>query len=95
MPSFTFGLASASRTKPARVLGIAVERLAEEALFVAECGIEARRIDAHGRGEVGDARALVALAPEHFERPLERLIHVESARAANCRGLDSHICSAH
>jgi hypothetical protein len=65
---------------------IAVERLAEQALLVAERGIEARRIDAHGRRQVANGRALVALAPEYFERSVERLIRIEGAGAANCHG---------
>ena len=35
---------------------VAVERLAEQRLLAAEGGVEARRIDAHGFGQVGDAR---------------------------------------
>ena len=66
---------------------IAVERLAKQALLVAEGGIEARRIDAHGPGQVAKGRALIALAPKHFERPVERVVGIESAGAANRHGL--------
>ena len=65
---------------------IAIEHLTEQALLVAEGGIEARRIDAHGAGQVAQRRALIALAPKHFERPVERLVGIESAGPADRHG---------
>src|SRR5664279_4090305 len=53
-------------------LRVTIQRLAEQGFLIAEGGIKARRVDAHGGGEVANARALVALAPEHLSEPTRR-----------------------
>src|SRR5262249_55134838 len=72
------------RPQPGGLPHIAVERLAEEALLVAEGGIEARRVDAHGLGQVRDRGTFVTVAPEYLQRLIERGAQIELARASDC-----------
>src|SRR5437868_6264251 len=71
------GLAEVGR----RTLGVAVEHPAEEGLLVAEGGVEAGAVDAHGPGQLGQRRALVTLAPEHLERAVQGFVDVKLPRA--------------
>src|SRR5258707_4970270 len=70
-------------TNPAALpLRVAIEHLAEQLLLVAEGGIEARAVDAHGLGQIRQRRRLVTLAPEHVERTVQGFIDVEGARTS-------------
>jgi hypothetical protein len=60
-------------------LRIAGERLAEEGFLVAEGGVEARSVDAHGLGQVRQRGPFVAFLPEELQRGLEGLVRVEGA----------------
>ena len=50
-----------------RPADIAIERPAKENFLVAECGIEAGAIDAHGPRQLHQRLALVAFAPEDVQ----------------------------
>jgi len=58
------GLGEGLASEAAWAGGIAVDGFFEERFFVAEGGVEAGAVDAHGGGEIGEGSALVALAPE-------------------------------
>src|SRR5713101_4581351 len=68
-----------------RPIVVAIERLAEQRFLVAERGIEARAVDAHGPGQIRERRALVTFAPEDLQRLVESFVHVEGARAPDRR----------
>src|SRR5215470_7486041 len=68
---------------PAALRLVAVEGLAEQPFLVAERRIEARGIDPHRLGQVGQRRALIALVPEYLQGLIERLVHVEGAGASH------------
>src|SRR5205823_1756825 len=68
------------------LLLVALDRLEEQLLLVAESGIQAGRVDAHGPGEVAHRRRLVAVAPEDVDGALERGFAVELARASAFHG---------
>jgi hypothetical protein len=53
-------------------LEVAVECLAEEGFLVAEGGVEAGHVDAHGVGEGGEGGALVTVAPKKHQGGVER-----------------------
>ena len=59
---------------------IGLERAAEQLLLVAEGRVEARPIDPHRGGQVGERCPLVAEAPEHEHRLLECLVQIECPR---------------
>src|SRR5207245_9398133 len=59
---------------------ITVERLAEQLLLVPERGVEAWSVDPHRPGQLGERGALVPACPEHFQCPVQCLIHVELSR---------------
>src|SRR6267378_581201 len=69
------------------LLLIALDRLEEQLLLVAESRVQAGRIDVHRGGEVAHRRRLVAVAPENVDRALERGFAIELARspARHCR----------
>src|SRR5467141_2293733 len=71
----------------APLLLVALDRLEEQLLLVAESRVEAGRVDAHGGGEVAHRRRLVAVAPENIDGALERSFAIELARspARHCR----------
>src|SRR5256712_3817962 len=64
----------------APLLLVALYRLEEQLLLVAESRVEAGRVDAHGGGEVAHRRRLVAVAPENIDGLLERGVAIELAR---------------
>ena len=68
-----------------RPIVVAIERFAEQRFLVAEGGVEARAVDAHGPGQIGERRALVAFAPEDLQGLVESFVDVEGARAADGR----------
>jgi hypothetical protein len=61
----------------AKFFRVPIQGLAELSFLVAEGGIEARRVDTHRSGQVGDGRPLISRPPKHFERPVERKVGVE------------------
>ncbi|MEY9414949.1 hypothetical protein ABIF69_001391 [Bradyrhizobium japonicum] len=63
--------------------GVTVESGLEQPFLVAEAGVKARRIDAHGLGELSDGGALIAMAPKHFHRLVQRRFGVEFAGASH------------
>src|SRR6266480_1767602 len=65
----------------APLLLVALDRLEEQLLLVAESGVEAGRVDIHGGSEVAHRRRLVAVAPENIDGLLERGFAIELARA--------------
>src|SRR6267143_1836934 len=69
------------------LLLVALDRLEEQLLLVAESRVQAGRVDAHGGGEVAHRRRLVAMAPENIDGALERSFAIELARspARHCR----------
>src|SRR5467141_115828 len=69
------------------LLLVALDRLEEQLLLVAESRIKAGRIDVHRGGEVAHRRRLVAVAPENVDGALERRVAIELARASarHCR----------
>src|SRR6267378_3323444 len=79
---------------------VTVERLAEQLLLVSEGGVEAWSVDPHGSGQLRERGALVPACPEHFQCPVQCLIHVELSRAPrghggvlpkkSCRPLSAH-----
>src|SRR5206468_12431415 len=52
---------------------------AEQGFLVAEGGIQAGTVDAHGPGEVRQGRAFVAFLPEYLEGALQDFVFVEFA----------------
>jgi Domain of unknown function (DUF5069) len=66
--------------------GIAIERFTEEILFIAEGGVEAGSINAHGGGEIGEGSALVTFFPEDEESGVKGLVGVEGAGSADDGG---------
>src|SRR6476660_2614399 len=58
---------------------IMLNRFHEELRLVAERGIEARRVDLHGRAQLGDRRRLITTAPEHIQGAVERGGTIEGA----------------
>ena len=85
------GLLQSSNAVARRAQRVALQRLAEQVLLVAEGGIHARPRDTHRLGQVGEGGALIPLAPEDLERALQRLVGVEAAGPAHHRSL----CRAH
>src|SRR6202035_5779994 len=65
---------------------VTVERLAEQLLLVAEGGVDAWPVNPHGPGELRERSPLVPARPEHVERPVQCLIHVELSRAPRGHG---------
>src|SRR5260370_1086247 len=65
---------------------VTVERLAEQLLLVPEGGVEAWSVDPHGPGQLRERGTLVAACPEHLQRPVQCLIHVELSRASRGHG---------
>ena len=74
-------LAKCSADVAAGAGAVACDRLAKEAGLVAERGVKAGAVDAHGGGERGERSAFVALLPEHPHSGVEGLIAIEGARA--------------
>ena len=70
-------------------LDVAVNHLAEQTFLVAVGGIEARRIDTHRLGQVGDRGAFVAVAPEYLQGLVEGLVQIELSWASHCHGVGS------
>src|SRR5438270_371112 len=57
-------------------------RPAEQPFLAAEGRIQARAVDPHRLGQVGERRPLVTPAPEDPQRPVQGLIDVERARTS-------------
>src|SRR6266446_1257202 len=66
----------------APLLLVALDRLEEQLLLVAESRVEAGRVDAHGGGEIAHRRRFIAVAPENVDRALERRVAIELTRAS-------------
>jgi hypothetical protein len=61
---------------------ISLDRLVEKGFFVAESGVHAGAVDAHGLLEVGQRCPIVTLAPKDLERRVERFVGIESSGAS-------------
>jgi hypothetical protein len=70
------------------LLHVAVERPPEQSLLIAECGIEARRIDSHRLGQRSDGRTFVAIAPKNLERPVERPLDIKLSGTSHSHDLE-------
>jgi hypothetical protein len=66
----------------ARAVAVELDGLEEQVLLVAEGRVQARRGDAHRRGEIADGSGVVAALPEHVHRLLERCLAIERQRPA-------------